>query len=351
MDAGIRGENTPGVFKMRTIEDALGVEALLPQTKRAVVLGGGLVGLKSAQALRERGKEVHVIVRSGALMSQMLDSDAARIFEKRITGNGIVVRTRLSAVEAEARGGRLRGVLYDNGEREECEIVIVGKGARQNLDLAKDAGIRTGDEGVCVDDHLQTSVPGIYAAGDVAATRDLVTGQDTAHTIWPCATEQGRVAGANMAGGNVGYAGTVWMNSVEFFGLSTISIGELSGDGFTPFVHVDEKHDTYRKLVLKDNRLAGIVMVGDILAAGVARMLIARRVDISSVVDEILGGRFDYGKIARLVRDNAEAFPEEALAGSVAGLFDAPFAPGSPRPENAGFVSAPRPRTSVPRSS
>jgi NAD(P)H-nitrite reductase large subunit len=146
----------------------------------------------------------------------------------------------------------------------------VAAGVRPNMGLAVQAGIVT-DKGIRVDDYMATSNADIYAAGDVAEARDLLTGEYTVRPIWPNAYSQGRYAGLNMAGANKPYTGGMSMNSITYYGLATISVGETNpgdADGYETEVYLDREKSVYRKLVFKDNVLAGCILIGEIDGAG-----------------------------------------------------------------------------------
>jgi nitrite reductase (NADH) large subunit len=199
----IEGIRREGVFGLRKLEDAQGILARLPSTKRAVVLGGGLVGLKAAAALKERGLSVTVLVDSPHVLSQMLDESSARIFEKIFEQNGVTIYTKAKPV-AVLGTQHIEGVQLASGEVVECDVVVVGKGVDPRLELLEGTPIRK-DYGVLVDDYLRTSVENIYAAGDVAQARDVLRGEPWINALWPCAVEQGRVAALNMLGRAMSY--------------------------------------------------------------------------------------------------------------------------------------------------
>jgi len=166
------------------------------EAEKAVVLGGGLVGLKVAQALRKRGLKVHVVVKSPHLLSRQLDAQGGEILRRAVEEAGAELTFGQDA--REVLGGPDEVILED-GRRLEAEMVVVAKGVRPRAELLEAAGGKVG-RGVVVDERMQTSIPHIYAAGDVAEVPDLVTGERIVSAVWPSAVAQGRVAGLNMAG-------------------------------------------------------------------------------------------------------------------------------------------------------
>lgn len=306
----IPGRDKQGIFGIRTIKDILGIKGLLDRVKSVAVLGGGLIGLRTAYALNACGKEVKVVIKSNRVLSQMLDEGAAALVQKRIEEEGIQVMTALAAKEI-LGGKNVEGIALDNGDRLDCQLVIVGKGVSPNIDLVDPKGIKL-DGGILVNDYLETSAPDIYAAGDCAQSKDLLTSESTINALWPCAAEQGKIAGLNMAGKKEKYKGSMAMNSVEFFGLPTISLGiaRPRGEGYEILVKEVKNKNQYRKVVLKDNRIVGVILVNNIDKAGIFGSLMQRGVDISSIRSWLLEDNFNFAKILPLIRENKARFWE-----------------------------------------
>ena len=305
------GSDKQGILGLRTYRDAQLINGRLDKVNRVSILGGGLIGLRAAYSLHARNKKVKVIVKSNQVLSQMLDRGAANFVRRKIEQKGIQVMTGLAAVEF--LGEReVTGLVLDDGRRVECELVIVGKGVRPNLELVKGTEIKT-EYGIIVDEYLQTNLSNIYAAGDVAQAKDLVTGQSTINALWPCAVAQGRVAGLNMAGKKLKYDGSLAMNSIEFFGLPVISMGVTrpKEKEYEQLVKEDEKNFVYKKVVLKENRLKGMVLVNRIEQAGVMGILMRKKVDVSPIKAMLLEDRFDFAKILPIIKEGKEIFTEQ----------------------------------------
>jgi NAD(P)H-nitrite reductase large subunit len=304
------GMDKEGVFGFRTTRDLEGILRACKTARRALVSGGGCVGLMAACGLKAKGVEVAIVISSSHLLSQVADREAGEIFRRRFEAKGIPVILRASITDV--KGGKsLEGVRLDNGQELDCQILVLGKGVSPNIDFLQDSGIRTAT-GVWVDEFLRTNVPNVYAAGDVAETLDVVTGERTVNAIWPCAAEQGRIAGANMAGQSVAYTGSMRMNSAEFFGLPLISIGVVRppSKDYETLVRHDPARDLFRKVVLKDNVVVGVVMVGEIESAGVYRVLMQKRIDVSTIKDRLLDRDFGCHAILPLVAEHRERFSE-----------------------------------------
>jgi NAD(P)H-nitrite reductase large subunit len=197
----IPGKDKKGVIVMRTIEHAQQIIDRLEGIKTACVLGGGLIGLRTGYALSLRGVKVKIIVKSSHVLSQMLDREAGEMIEARMREHGIEVRTGRDAVEILGKES-VEGVTLDNGERINCQLVVIGKGVQPNVDCVSSTSIKV-NEGIIADETMRTRAPDIYVAGDVAETYDISGETMGINAIWPCAFEQGRVAGLNMAGRKV----------------------------------------------------------------------------------------------------------------------------------------------------
>ncbi|MGE5587841.1 MAG: NAD(P)/FAD-dependent oxidoreductase [Clostridia bacterium] len=298
----VRGIRLPGVHYLRTFDDAERIAQAASSARRAVVIGGGLVSLKTAEGLLARGLEVRVVVSSGRLLSQITapeDAEAVlRVFE-----GAPGLHTLLNCDVARVEGtGRVEEVVLSTGQRIECDVVVVGKGVAPNLICTRGSGIATG-QGVIVNDRMETSIPGIYAAGDLAEGFDIARGRAVVNALWSSAVWQGRVAGYNMAGRDVVYPGDVAMNSVTFRGGCIVALGKTrpeDGDEVHTFARRSEDGDDYARLVFRGDRLVGAVLIGrSARTAGVLRNLIARRSDVTRIKAELLRGGVSYPVILK----------------------------------------------------
>lgn len=313
----IPGIDSKGVYALRTIEDARGIEGMLKTARSAVVLGGGLIGLKAAYAINARGVSVKVVVKSGQVLSQILDAKAASLVQAKIQEKGIAVMKGLEASQIIGKGA-VEGVLLDDGSALECQIVIIGKGVEPNIELAKAAGIDS-RKGIVTNDYLQTSADGIFAAGDVAETRDIASGKSALNAIWPCAVEQGKIAGKNMADVKTKYDGSLAMNSIEFFGLPVISMGltRPPSDEYEELTAYDERKALYKKVILKDNVIRGYAAAGAIENAGVYNILIRSEVNAGKIKGALLDSNFNYAKAMPLIKEYKEKFDKEEFKDSI----------------------------------
>ncbi len=300
----LKGVHKRGVFGFRTIKDAKDILGLLPVTKTVCVLGGGLIGLKAAHALKKRGVEVKIIVKSKQVLSQVLDKTGADIIQRHLESNGMEIL--IGADVAEFLGnGELKAVKLDSGKVIACEVAIIGKGVSANTEIVKNTEIKV-NQGIMVDKFLKTAVENIYAAGDCAEAYDFVLEKPQVNALWPNAIEQGCLAGRNISGENASYAGSIGMNSVEFFYLPIVSMGIVREEaGMEAITRIDFNHKMYKKIVLKDNRIKGVILLGKIENGGVYLELIRKKTDVSSVKEELLSDTFNYARIMDLL-DNQE---------------------------------------------
>ncbi len=270
------GRELQGVMGFRDYSDALeAVRIAGAGAGDAVVLGGGLVSLKAAHALKKRGfARVTLVVKSPHLMSKQLDPESAGLVGRAFEGMGvrIIFGADASAFLPGPGGGGVGSVLLEDGREIPAGLVIAGKGVRPRTGLAERAGGAAG-RGILVDSCLRTTLPGVYAAGDCAQVAGP-GGEEAPWGLWPLAVEQGRRAGLNMAGREEPWQpGGVAQNAVRFGPLSVISVGRRGGEE----VAVRRRHPapgSLRKFFFRDDRLLGYVFVNDIRDAGLYTWLV-----------------------------------------------------------------------------
>ena len=279
----IKGSEKKGVFALRTIKDARDISAYAGKIEDVVLIGGGLLGLEAGNALRKLGKRVTVVEFFPRLLPRQLDVDGAKRLQGIMEEMGFSFR--LDAKTQEITGGdQVDGVLLEGGEALSSEMVIISAGVRPNMELAENLGLDH-DKGIKVDEHLQTNRAHIYAAGDVAEFKGMVYG------IWPAAMEQGKIAGNNMAGGDMVYEGTVMANTLKVVGVDLASAGNIDADNeFKSLVFTDEK--IYKKIVIEDDRITGCIMLGDTKGFNKMTKAISEKMDVSKIKDQIVSAGF-----------------------------------------------------------
>jgi NAD(P)H-nitrite reductase large subunit len=276
---GVPGEALPGVHPLRSLADADAIRRGLAASAGAVVIvGGGLVGVKTVEALAGRRRALHLLISSDRILSQMLDRRASEIFLQACRRSGVAVHFHADVAAFLGRE-RLEAVRLSDGTELPCALAVLGKGVRPNLGCLTDGSVAL-QQGVRVDACMATTAPGVYAAGDVAEPLDALRSGNAPSAIWPSAREGGRVAGANMAGAPAAFAGALRMNAVEILGVRAVSAGDW--DGPEALVHAPAGTGDYRKLVWRDGRLAGFLAVGDIRGAGALTALVKSRSQVSA---------------------------------------------------------------------
>jgi nitrite reductase (NADH) large subunit len=287
----IKGADADGVMTLRTIDDADRILDRMGSARGLIVIGGGLLGLEAGNGLRKRGLAVSVIEVADRLLPRQTDPAASTLLQKQLEGMGFSFHLGVRIREIARRDGGLT-VVTEEGENLRSEMVLlVSAGVRPETALAQGLGLEIG-LGVKVDDRMATAREDIYAAGDLIEHRGRYYG------IWPAATAQGRVAGVNMAGGDMKYEGTVPSNKLKVAGVDLVAAGELDASGeLESLVRVDEARLVYRKLVLRDNAVIGAVLLGDIRGADYIQYAIQTGRDISDVKGEVMAEGFDFKRL------------------------------------------------------
>lgn len=249
------GADLPGVTTFRDLAD---VSALLAAAKpgvRAVVIGGGLLGLEAAIGLAGAGVATTLVHLMDRLMERQLDATAADMLRQAVEARGVTVRLQAhsAAIEGESH---VTGLRLADGEVLPADLVVMACGVRPNADLARAAGLAC-NRGVVVDDHLATSDPAIFALGECAEHRGMAYG-----LVSP-AYEQARVLARHLAGKRAAYEGSVVSTNLKVSGVPVFSAGDISGEGAQDIVLRDRAHGVYRRLFIRDGVLAGAVLFGD----------------------------------------------------------------------------------------
>ncbi len=288
----IPGLDGPGVYSFTTWADADALREVVDFTERFVVVGAGLIALKAAEALLYLKKDVTLVVRS-RIMRTYFDENASELIVRHLDKKGLKFLHGAKPTAIRRNGkGRVEAVETDGG-RLPAEVVIIATGVSPEATLAAAAGL-TLNKGVVVDDYMRTSNPNVYAAGDVAEARDILSGQRAVTPIWPSAYNQGVNAGINMAGAGLPYPGGLAMNSLTFLGLGTISIGLTNPPrdaGYEVHLHQDPEHFVYRKMIFKDDHLVGAILIGDLDRAGIYGSFIRHALPVDEATKkEILAG-------------------------------------------------------------
>ncbi len=280
-----------GLFVLKTLADAEAILAYLGEARRAVVIGAGFIGLEAAQALARRGLAVTVVEALDRVLPQMLDTEMAGYVQAHLERHGVQVMVG-APVEAVLGDGRVRGVVA-GGQELPCDLVICAVGVRPNLAPVRDTDIAT-HIGILVDEHMQTSHPGVFAAGDVIEAVDIF-GERRVLPTWPNAVASGRVAGANMVGLSRRFTGLVNANVLRLFDLPIVALGRREGDRLLRW----ERGGVVKKATLQGDRLVGLQMVGQVDGAGLFLELIKKGRPVTPFGEDLLAPDFNYGRLIR----------------------------------------------------
>jgi nitrite reductase (NADH) large subunit len=284
----LKGADKAGVFTLRTLADALAILDRLQGRVKAAVLGGGLLGLEIARALRCRGAEVEIVEVFDHLLPRQLDPAGGALLRAEIEKLGVRVRTG-TAVDEITGDAEVRGLRFKDGTTAEADLVILATGVRPNIGLAREAGLRT-DRGVVVDEFLETSRPGIFAAGDGVQRGDTVLG------IIPASFDQARIVAANMLGQRKVYEGTIPSNTLNVAGVSLMSVGTINpqGPAFEEIRLERPEEGIYKKVVLRNDVLVGAIWMGTKNGVNAIARGVAHRVSVEKWKKDLLEETFDF---------------------------------------------------------
>jgi nitrite reductase (NADH) large subunit len=280
----VPGHQLPGVIGFRDLEDVDTMLAAASRGGRAVVVGGGLLGLEAANGLQRRGMEVTVVHVTDSLMNQQLDPHAGALLKATLELKGL--RILLGTQTAEILGHeRVEGVRFADGAELPADLVVMAAGVRPNIALAQEAGLHC-ERAIVVDDTLQSYDPRIYAVGECVQHRRSTFG--LVAPIW----DQARVCAAHLAGaGHRRYVQQATATRLKVTGVDLYSAGDIvGGEGSEDLVLRDRRAGVYKRLVVTGNRLAGAVLYGDVQDGPWYFDLIQEGADISSIRSQLLFG-------------------------------------------------------------
>ena len=277
-----------GIFTLRTLGDALAIKAYASDVSTAVVIGGGLLGLETARALRTAGLEVTVVELLPYLLPRQLDAEGAEVLHFLLENQGLrlITDAKTSAILG---NGRVDSILLEDGRALPAELVLCSTGIRSEITLARTAELEV-NCGVVVDEQLRTSARDVFAAGDAAQFQGQIYG------IIPPAIEQARAAAANMvAPGSATYAGTLPSTTLQVAGAELTSVGETlaEGDCYTVLRRADMPAGHYRKLLLHCGRLIGAIVLNESERVRSITRLVEQGVDVSAHAEQLLDDDFD----------------------------------------------------------
>ncbi len=314
----MQGIGKKGVFTFVTLDDAKAIDGFLGTDFKAVVIGGGLIGISVTEALAKRGVEVTVIEMKERILNTILDEEASLIAEKVISQAGVHIITGHTVAEVTGED-RVTGAILNDETQIPCDLVVVAIGVLPNTALAQDAGIEV-NRGIVVNRHMATDHADVYSCGDAAEAYDFIYDTNRLTPIWPNAYLGGRVAGYNMAGRETEYSGSTAMNSLNCFGLDIASAGMAIPPQVNNCEVLSRRNgSTYRKVILKNDLLVGMIFVGDIDKSGMVYGLMRDRVNVGSFKEAFMADDFGLASLPRdLWQERLETPPPESLPPSTA---------------------------------
>nr|WP_277346323.1 FAD-dependent oxidoreductase [Solimonas marina] len=279
------GRELPGVTTFRDLDDVELMIAAAQKSRRAVVIGGGLLGLEAAHGLSRRGMDVTVVHLMDRLMERQLDAPAATLLKQKLESRGMTIALG-AQTEAIVGDDRVRGIRLKDGPEIAADLVVMAVGIRPNIELAQSAELRC-DRGVLVNDTMQTFDPRVYAVGECVQHRGRTYG--LVDPLWG----QAHVCAAQLAErGHTRYGGSLLATQLKVAGIEVFSAGNFEqSDGSDDLVMHDAHRGIYKRLVIRDNRIEGAVLYGDARDGSWYFELISERRDIGAIRNRLLFGR------------------------------------------------------------
>ncbi len=277
LHAPLEGADLPGVldFKsLRTADELVG-RVRSGEARSALIVGNGFIGVELSLLLADLGVDVTVVGRRNWIMPRVLDPVSSTVAEEALVRRGVTLRLGVQA-DAFVGSPSVTGVRLADGTILSADLVCAATGVKPHIEFVNNSGIAT-DWGIHVDDRLTTSVPGIVAAGDVAEAADWLSGERYVHAIFPNAVAQAPIAAANLLGRDIRYEGAEAMNSLKHLGVPIVAMGTIDGPDE---VLRWQSQGSLRSVYVRDDRVIGAQLAGDIRAAGLYRSLMKRRMRV-----------------------------------------------------------------------
>jgi NAD(P)H-nitrite reductase large subunit len=258
--APVAGAELPGVHSFWTLDQCRALIADVRPGSQVVMVGAGFISFTILNSILALGARLTVVEIAPRILPRMIDATGAELVETWLRAHGVTIRTDAKLAKIEDARGKKR-LSFARGGDLTADVVIMATGIRPNLEWLKSSGLQI-RQGIVVDDRLRSSVANVYAAGDIAEGRERVSGGSVVHAIEPTAQEHGRVAGANMAGKDARYKGSLNMNIVEVCHLDIASFGAWDDPKAESVTGLKKDRPAYRKLLWTGDRLTGAVILG-----------------------------------------------------------------------------------------
>jgi nitrite reductase (NADH) large subunit len=302
----IPGKDLPGVISYRDIKDTNDMIEAAQQYKRAVVIGGGLLGLEAANGLKLRGMDVTVVHVMPWLMERQLDVVSGKLLQKSLEDKGIRFMMQANTAELVAGStGRVSAITFKDGASLDTDLVVMAVGIRPNTTLAESAGIHC-NRGIVVNDTMQTYDPKVYAVGECVSHRGIAYG-----LVAPL-FEQAKVAANHLAEMGIGrYSGSVTSTKLKVTGIDLFSAGNFTGGDDTEVIVMSDPYGgVYKKLVIKDDKLIGACLYGDTVDGSWYFKLLREGRNISDIRDKLMFGESNIGDVGHEGHSKAAAMAD-----------------------------------------
>ena len=270
-------DTVPQSFSFMTLDDTLALEQAIQKDSRVLIVGAGLIGLKCAEGLKDRVRDICVCDLADRVLSSILDHECAAMVQKHLENNGI----RFLLSDSVDRFDKNTATMK-SGKVVPFDILVLAVGVRANIGLIRDIGGET-NRGILVDDTMRTSVDDVFAAGDCTEGFDSSIGDKRVLALLPNAYFQGYCAGVNMAGGSQVFDTAIPMNSIGFFGLHMMTAGSYFDPSQGGEVYEEGDGEKRKKLYIRDGLLTGFILIGDTARAGIYTSMIRQKTPIDSV--------------------------------------------------------------------
>ncbi|NYT13366.1 MAG: NAD(P)/FAD-dependent oxidoreductase [Candidatus Methanofastidiosa archaeon] len=289
------------LFSFTNIEEALKLKEALANKDRISILGGGLIGVKLSEYLHNMGKEVSLIVSSKGVLSSLGDEKISEILNNEIIKSGVNLLLSRKIISAKKEGSKIE-IKLDKGSIT-CDAIVSCKGVKPEVSLFQKTEL-TINRGIKVDDHMRTNIEDVFAAGDVTEMYNYLEDSYCNIPILPNAYGGGYCAGINMSGGDSKIDTVYPMNSLQIFDVELITMGLLAPDENDEVLFsLDSEKKVYRKLVVRNGKLVGAALLGDIDRAGILNNIIRNKVDISDIKEELLNNKINFYTLPREMRE------------------------------------------------
>lgn len=272
----ISGIDKEGVLTLRTLEDVWNIIENLKSKKKVLSIGGGIQGLETAWILSKMGKKVVIAELLPRIMPKQLDEKASQILKRAVETQGIevLIDTKITEIYGDSK---VEGFKTSNGYSSSCDMVTYSVGIKPNIELLKGSRINT-NKGIIVNERMETNIKDIYAAGDVAELNNQIYG------LWNIAIGHGKIAGLNIADKEGVYEHIVPVTTLNAFDISLFSMGIVDENEATNIVLEDKSEENmYNKALIKNNRVIGAIVIGNIRYSPMLKTAIEKNIDLSGV--------------------------------------------------------------------